>query len=140
MEKWQDFGAGIIVSGTTLTELLAEGHKPIPTQWVETDKNAHRAGTPEHKPEDNSRLVACGHLEDRRGIRSDSPTVDLEVLNLIASFAACSRTRLYGADLSNAYFQGEKLIGFCYCAPGRSAWTAGGRLHDRRKRADIRDR
>ena len=118
-KKWQDFGAGVVVSGTTLADLLAEGHKSIPTQWVETDKNAHKAGTPDYKPEYKSRLVACGHLEDRRGIRSDSPTVDLEVLNLIASFAACTRTRLHGADLSNAYFQGEKMDRLLLLRPPR---------------------
>ena len=83
------------LQGKVLIELLSEGHWPVPTQWVENEKK--------------SRLVACGQFEDRTGIRSDSPTCGVEGFNLIASFAACNRVKLRSADLSNAYFQGEKM-------------------------------
>ena len=89
MEKWLDFGTTVKVQGDTLQELMDEGHKPIPTQWIETDQNEHlkRPGKV-HTPKLKSRLVGCGQFEDRRGIRSDSPTWDVEVQNLIFSFVA----------------------------------------------------
>ena len=41
--KWLDFGTTVKVQGDTLRELMDEGHKPIPTQWIETDQNEHLA-------------------------------------------------------------------------------------------------
>ena len=48
MEKWLDFGTTVKVQGDTLRELMDEGHRPIPTQWIETDQNEHlkRPGKP----------------------------------------------------------------------------------------------
>ena len=40
-QKWKDFHAGVKVEGEILDELLQEGHKMIPTQRMETHKNAH---------------------------------------------------------------------------------------------------
>ena len=40
-KKWLDFGASVKIQGQVLHELLGEGHKPIPTQWIDTDKNEH---------------------------------------------------------------------------------------------------
>ena len=88
-----------------LQELMDEGHSIVPMQWIETDKKAHlkRPGKEhEHVPELKSRLVACGHLEDAKGVRSDSPTCATEGFNLICSFAACRRLRLKSGDLTNA--------------------------------------
>ena len=39
--KWKKFLAAQIVAGKELQELLKEGHKPVPTQWIDTDKNEH---------------------------------------------------------------------------------------------------
>ena len=83
-----DFDAGVIVEGEELDKLLKEGAPEIPTQWIETDKKAHlkRAGQEHlHEPELKSRLVACGHLEDAKDIRADSPTCATEGFNLICS-------------------------------------------------------
>ena len=100
-KKWLDFGASVKLQGKVLDELISEGHRPIPSQWVET-----RKGEGEFK----SRLVACGQLEaHKKEIRSDAPTCSLEAFNLIVSFAACNKLKLRCADLSNAYFQGEKM-------------------------------
>ena len=35
--KWKDFVAGRPCRGEELRKLLAEGHRPIPTTWVDTD-------------------------------------------------------------------------------------------------------
>ena len=36
--KWEQFNAVYSVSGPELEQLLVQGHKPIPLQWVEIDK------------------------------------------------------------------------------------------------------
>ena len=66
---------------------MDEGIQMIPTQWVDTDKKLFmkRAGMV-HVPEYKSRMVACGQFEDCEGIRTDSPTVDVEGLILLCSF------------------------------------------------------
>ena len=79
-QKWKDFGASVKLTGQVLKDLMQEGHKPIPTQWVDTKKSdgSYKA-----------RLVACGQLEqNKKEIRSDAPTCPMEAFNLIASFAA----------------------------------------------------
>ena len=117
-KKWLDFGAIVRIQGKILDELLTEGHKPLPTQWVGQYKSDNSL---------KSRLVACGQLEpDRERIRSDSPTCPLEAFNLIASFAACNRLTLKCADLANVYFQGED-------GPMTSIKTPEGRAPRRRR-------
>ena len=78
--KWEKFAAGQIIRGELLEELRAAGHKLIPTQWIETDKAEHlrRSWGKYVPPEFESRLVGCGQFEDTIGIRTDSPTCDLE--------------------------------------------------------------
>jgi hypothetical protein len=89
-EKWKQFNAAEPVTGAQLQELLGQGHKPLPLQWIETDKNDHkrRAGGPYVAPSFKSRLVSRGDLEDATGVRTDSPTCDLEGQNLLLSWAA----------------------------------------------------
>ena len=109
-EKWLHFNAGHVVRGELLKELLDEGHRLIPTQWIETDRNEHKRRPGVFVPPDfKSRLVGCGQLENALGLRTDSPTAELEAINMIASFAACNCLRLKTADISNAYFQGKPL-------------------------------
>ena len=50
--KWKQFNAVYQVSGPELEQLLVQGHKPIPLQWVEIDKNEHkrREGGPHVAP------------------------------------------------------------------------------------------
>ena len=33
------YGSANSVAGTALAKLLSEGRKPIPTQWIDTDKH-----------------------------------------------------------------------------------------------------
>ena len=53
-----------VVAGKELQDLLKEGHKPVPTQWIDTDKNERlkREGQ-HHEILHKSRLVARGDLE-----------------------------------------------------------------------------
>ena len=85
--KWEKFAAGRIIRGDLLRELRDAGHKLIPTQWIEVDKAEHkrRKDGPYVPPEFKSRLVACGNFEKTKGIRTDSPTADLEAINLLIS-------------------------------------------------------
>ena len=108
--KWMDFNAGVLIEGKILTDLLDDGISMLPTQWIETDKNGHlkRPGVA-HVPDWKSRLVACGQFSDCEGIRTDSPTADVEALNLICSFAAGKKLRIKSADIRNAYFNADEL-------------------------------
>ena len=66
-----------------MNQLLSEGHTVIPSQWVDTDKQEHRQGTPGYTPKYKSPLVRCGKFEDASGLRSDSPTSDAETHNVV---------------------------------------------------------
>ena len=109
-DKWQQFYAATIVAGVELQKLLDEGYQALPTQWIETDKNAalRVPGGPELEEKLKSRLVGRGDLEDV-DVRSDSPTCETEATNLICSFAASRKLVIKCADITNAYFQGEEL-------------------------------
>ena len=74
--KWKHFNAVYPVSGPELEQLLDQGHKPIPLQWVDIDKNEHkrREGGPHVAPLFKSRLVSRGDLEETTGVKTDSPT------------------------------------------------------------------
>ena len=111
-DKWKEFGAGVLVRGKVLQDLLDEGHQPVPMRWVDTDKNLHkrRKGGPTIEPELKSRLVGRGDLEQGiDGLRTDSPTSDVESVNLLLAWAAGRKCRVKIADISNAYFQGRPL-------------------------------
>ena len=41
-EKWNKFVARRPCGGKELQKLLDEGHVPIPTRWVDTDRNSHQ--------------------------------------------------------------------------------------------------
>ena len=78
---------------------------------MDVDRASHmrRAGGPIIPPECKSRLCGRGDLEGLDGLRSDSPTAEIESHNLVFSFAASNKLELKTADISNAYFQGESL-------------------------------
>ena len=100
-----------MVAGKELQDLLKEGHKPVPTQWIDTDKNEHlkREGQ-HHEILHKSRLVARGDLEQsHEEIRTDSPTVETEALNIILAWTASFSLRIKSIDITNAYFHGEKM-------------------------------
>ena len=65
-----------MIEGDTLQELFDEGHKTIPTQWIEVDRNAHlRAQGKQAPPDLKSRLVGCGQFEDVILIMGNEPGV-----------------------------------------------------------------
>jgi len=108
--KRKEFNAGELIRGELLNELLREGHKLIPTDWVEPDKNAHLQKMGKSiKADFKSRLVAGGQFEDATELRTDFPTCELECLNLIMSFAACHKYRFKCGDIRNAYSQGKEI-------------------------------
>ena len=113
--KWKHFNAVYPVSGPELEQLLVQGHKPIPLQSVDIDKNEHkrRQGGPHVAPLFKSRLVSRGDLEETTGVRTDPPTCDIEGLNISFSWVSCERLTVKSGDITNAYFQGcplERLI------------------------------
>ena len=110
-EKWKQFVAGRPCGGDELKRLLDEGHVPIPTRWVDTDRNSHlqRKGGPVVQADYKSRLCGRGDLEGIDGLRKDSPTAEIESHNLLFSWAASNKLVLKTADISNAYFQSEQL-------------------------------
>ena len=90
--------------------MLDQGYQSIPTQWIEVDKNdaIRTPSGPYVPPKYKSRLVGRGDL-DSIDVRSDSPTAEIEAQNLVCSFAAAKRLTICSADITNAYFQGERL-------------------------------
>ena len=61
MQKWKEFNAGVILSKAELQELLEDGVKVNPMQWVETDKNGFKRRHDKSIPPDlKSRLVGLG--------------------------------------------------------------------------------
>ena len=61
----------------------------------------------EHQIQFKSRLVERGDQETTQGIRTDSPTADLEAVNLVISWASSMKFRVATFDITNAYFHGE---------------------------------
>ena len=94
-QKWMKFNAGVVVSQQEVDLLMSEGVKILPMQWVETDKNAHkRRHNVKVPPLLKSRLVGCGNFEDTEGLRTDSPTADVDAHNLVFSWTASSKVKI----------------------------------------------
>ena len=55
-----------------------------------------------------SRLVGCGNFEETEGLRTDSPTGDVDAHNLVFSWCASSKVKIMSADISSAYLQGKQ--------------------------------
>ena len=96
--------------------MLTEGVLIQPLQWVETDKNAHRRRQGKHVPPAlKSRLVGCGNFEDTTGLRTDSPTADVDAHNLVFSWCACNEVTIKKADIQAAYLQGKPVDRIILC-------------------------
>jgi hypothetical protein len=108
-KKWKQFNAGVILSRDELNQLRDEGVQVYPMQWIETDRNAHKRRADKFVPPDlKSRLVGCGNFEDTEGLRTDSPTGDVDSHNLVFSWCASNKVKIRSADISNAYLQGKQ--------------------------------
>ena len=69
---------------------------------------SEQAGESKHVPMNfKSRLVALGNQE-KRELRSDSPTADAEGIHLVFSFASSRKAKVMCGDLESAYFTGER--------------------------------
>ena len=88
-----------------LESLLREGHVPIPSQWVDVDKNEFKKGRSDKSIGVVRKLRGCFRDE----LRCDAPTIDAETHCLIASYAASRKLKLRCGDISSAYFQSEPL-------------------------------
>ena len=108
--KFESFGAVVPLTPDQVQELVTEGHQIIPSKWVDVDKAQYKKGQdPSYQPQYKSRLVSCGNFECSEGLRSDSPTADIEVHNLICCWCAAHELDLHSADVTSAYFQGRPL-------------------------------
>ena len=104
------YRSGIVLTKEEVERLRAEGVTIQPMQWVETDKNAHKRRKGKHvKMLLKSRLVGCGNFEDTQGLRTDSPTADVDAHNLVFSWCACNRVKIRKADIQAAYLQGKPV-------------------------------
>ena len=113
-KKWQKHSAADVISVQEAARLVSEGAEEIGTQWVEVDRNekirieSEQAGEAKHVPMNlKSRLVALGNQE-KRELRSDSPTADAEGIRLVFSFASSRKAKVMCGDLETAYFTGER--------------------------------
>ena len=111
-QKYSDFNAVVVCPPDQLAELRRQGHRPVPTKLVLTDKHEHLVGTPSYQPKYKARLVSCGIFEsfaEGDCVRSDSPTAEPEGISILCSYAAPRKLRLKSAGMTNAYFQGRPL-------------------------------
>ena len=127
-DKWKHFNAVYPVSGSELEQLLVQGHKPIPLQWVDIDKNEHkrREGGPHVAPLFKSRLVSRGDLEETTGVSTDSPTCDIEGLNILLSWVSCERLTVKSGDITNAYFQVPRMSTGTIDLDETTTWRSAG--------------
>ena len=108
-KKWQKHSAADVISVQEAARLVSEGAEEIGTQWVEVDRNEKIRIESEHVPMNlKSRLVAQGNQE-RRELRSYSPTADAEGIHLVFSFASSRKATVMCGDLESAYFTGERM-------------------------------
>jgi hypothetical protein len=100
-QNWTSYKSVDIISQEEASRLIATGVKPVPTRWVELDKNeALRVpGGPTLPPKMKSRLVVRGDLEEQAA-RTDSPTSSMTAHNLVLSFAASRSCPLGSADIT----------------------------------------
>ena len=54
-------------------------------------------------------MVGCGNFEDTEGLRTDSPTADVEAHNLVFSFCAAKKVKVRVGDVQNSYLQGQEV-------------------------------
>ena len=111
-QKWMKFNAAVILSDEEENALRSDGVKVLPMQWIETDKNAHKRRGQNYKevpPLLKSRLVGCGNFEDTDGLRTDSPTADVDAHNLVFSWCASPKVQIRTADITNAFLHGKPV-------------------------------
>ena len=114
-KKWHMHSAADVISAQEAARWVMEGAEEIGTQWVEVDRNekirveSEQTGEAKHVPMNlKSRLVSLGNQE-KREMRSDSPTTDTEGIHLVFSFASSRKAKVRCGDLESTYFTGERM-------------------------------
>ena len=123
--KYKSFDATVVITGEEKDKLLAQGHRPIPSKWVDTMKNMHESHKPDFEPIYKARLASCGNFEkvEKGEVRCDSLTSEPESHLVLASSASSFRWRLLSADITNAYFQSEPLTRLLLMSQPRGGLT-----------------
>ena len=124
--KFERFGAAVPVVGREKDELVQAGHEVIPSKWVDVNKNDHLIGTAQYVPKFKSRMVSCGNFEHSHGLRSDSPTSELESHHVVAAWSASHATSLKSADITSCSVLSGSALGPSFVdatTSGRFAWS-----------------
>ena len=110
MAEMETINAGVVLTKDEVKELTDKGVRIQPMQWIEVDKKAHaRRDGVDVEPELKSRLVGCGNYEETDGLRTDSPTADVDAHNLCFSWCASNHVKIKSADITSAYLQGKPV-------------------------------
>ena len=68
--KFESFGAVVPLTPDQVQELIAEGHRIIPSKCVDVDKAQYKKGrNPHYQPQYKSRLVSCANFECSEALR-----------------------------------------------------------------------
>ena len=106
--KYENYNAATPVIGDELRKLLDEGHVPIPSQWIDVDKNELRGSLNTLQNFDHVWFHVAPSYEDQ--LRTDSPTSDRDThYAMICAWCASVGVELQAADVTSAYFQGHPL-------------------------------
>ena len=100
------YAAADVILEQEAARLVADGAEEIGTQWIEVDRNekvrveTKQTGGAEH---------ALWKLQERRDVRSDSPTARTEGNHFVFNVASSRKAKVHCGDLESAYFTGERM-------------------------------
>ena len=113
-------------SGNNLTLCIQHRDPNWNNCWFKDANRFHSSGSKSTKTSTNGAkvvvmLLHCSKVDWSAvetwrkpfGVRTDSPTCDIEGLNILLSWVSCERLTVKSGDITNAYFQGcplERLI------------------------------
>ena len=107
--SWKKYKAVRLLSDEEAQQLISQGYKPIPTRWVDLDKNEKLRTTNKDVEEKlKSRLVMRGDLE-QGDFRVDCPTASSVGIHLLVSYTACRGLELKSGDITAAFLQGAPI-------------------------------
>ena len=110
--KWKQFNAVYPVPGSQLEQLLAQGQADSTPAGRNRQTRAQTARRwSSCCPDVQSRLVSGGDLEETTCARTDSPTCDIEGLNILLSSASSERLTVKSGDITNPTSKGVRWNG-----------------------------
>ena len=93
--SWKKYQAVRLLTAEEAQQLISQGYKPIPTRWVDLEKNEKlRTTNTDVEEKLKSRLVMQGDLE-QGDFRVDCPTASSMGIHLLVIYTACQ-----GLDMS----------------------------------------